>query len=102
MREDRKKAILEILDGSPSRLRESFFDKNYTDLKKSIDDFCINIENISFKEKMWHWTNEIDVPFTCKCGKGTTFNKNWLDGYRQYCSPKCAQSDKATKDKRLP
>ena len=100
MREDRKKAILEILDGSPSRLRESFFDKNYTDLKKSIDDFCINIENISFKEKMWHWTNEIDVPFTCKCGKGTTFNKNWLDGYRQYCSPKCAQSDKATKDKR--
>jgi hypothetical protein len=36
----------------------------------------------------------------CKCGNKTTFNKNWLDGYRKYCSPKCAQSDNLTKEKR--
>jgi flagellar hook protein FlgE len=30
----------------------------------------------------------------------TTFNKNWKSGYRKWCSPKCAQSDKSTKEKR--
>ena len=101
MIEERKKIILDILDGSSSRLRESFFTKNNPLLVSSIDEFCINIDNITFKEKLWYWVNDIQVRFLCKCGNNTTFNKNWLDGYRKYCSPKCAQSNKLTKEKRL-
>ena len=101
MIEERKKIILDILDGSSSRLRESFFDKNYEELVSTINDFCSNIEDISFKEKLWYWVNDIDNNFLCCCGNKTTFNKNWLDGYRNYCSPKCAQSDKLTKEKRI-
>ena len=101
MIEERKKIILDILDGSSSRLRESFFYKNYEELVNSINDFCSNIEDISFKEKLWYWVNDIDNKFLCCCGNTTTFNKNWLDGYRNYCSPKCAQSDKSTKEKRI-
>ena len=101
MIEERKKIILDILDGSPSRLRESFFDKNHEELVSKINDFCSNIEDISFKEKLWYWVNDIDNKFLCCCGNKTTFNKNWLDGYRKYCSPKCAQSDKLTKEKRI-
>jgi hypothetical protein len=101
MIEERKKIILDILDGSSSRLRESFFEKNYEELVTTINDFCSNIEDISFKEKLWYWVNDIDNKFLCCCGNPTTFNKNWLDGYRNYCSPKCAQSDKSTKEKRI-
>lgn len=101
MIEERKKIILDILDGSSSRLRESFFEKNYEELVSTINDFCSNIEDISFKEKLWYWVNDIDNKFLCCCGNPTTFNKNWLDGYRNYCSPKCAQSDKSTKEKRI-
>ena len=101
MIEERKKIILDILDGSSSRLRESFFDKNHGELVTSINEFCSNIEGISFKEKLWYWISDINRKFLCCCGNTTTFNKNWLDGYRKYCSPKCAQSDKSTKEKRI-
>jgi hypothetical protein len=101
MIEERKIIILDILDGSSSRLRESFFDKNHGELVTSINEFCSNIEDISFKEKLWYWISDINRKFLCCCGNTTTFNKNWLDGYRKYCSPKCAQSDKSTKEKRI-
>ena len=98
---ERKKIILDILNGSPSRLRESYFNKNYIELTDSINEFCSDIENISFKEKLWYWVNNINSKFLCSCGNTTTFNKNWLNGYRNYCSPKCAQSSKSTKEKRV-
>ena len=89
-----------IVKGSPNRLRESYFIKNYSDIHSQIIDYTINIKDISFKERIWYWVNDITKEKTCKCGKKTTFNKNWKDGYRKYCSPKCAQKDISTKKKR--
>lgn len=89
-----------VIKNSPNRLRESYFLKNYNDIHNQIIEFSSNIENISFKERIWYWVNNIKKEHFCKCGKKTTFYKNWTDGYRKWCSPKCAQSDKSTKEKR--
>jgi hypothetical protein len=99
MKKDRKDIIEKILDGSSTRLRESYFNKNYPSVLSEINTFCEDL-NISLKEKLWYWVNDIDTQFLCKCGNVTTFNKNWLDGYRQSCSPKCSQSSNVTKEKR--
>jgi hypothetical protein len=96
---NRLEKINNILDGSSTRLRESYFINNYDELYNDIVNFT-NINDISFKERLWYWVNDIKDEFLCKCGKKTTFNKNWLDGYRKWCSPKCAQTDKSTKEKR--
>ncbi len=55
---------------------------------------------IPFKQKNWHWVNNKKENVYCKCGDNVSFNRNWLDGYREYCSPKCAQIDLKTKEKR--
>lgn len=92
--------IDKILNGSSIRLRESYFDNNYPELKEEVYLYTDKISNITFKERLWYWVNNINKETLCKCGNKTTFNKNWLDGYRKYCSPKCAQSDNSTKEKR--
>lgn len=97
---DRFKIISDIVNDSPNRLRESFFIKNYIDIYEKIVEFSSNITDISFKERIWYWVNNINTEYLCKCGNKTTFNKNWKDGYRKWCSPKCAQTDKSTKEKR--
>jgi len=101
--DNRKTKILEILNNSSSRLRETYFIRNYSETHNDIISFISKIDDIgeiSFPEKIWYWVNDLNKPFTCKCGKRTTFNKNWLDGYRKSCSAKCAQTDKETKEKR--
>ncbi len=95
---DRIKLIDDISDGSPSRLRESYFIKNYNSVYTDISNFCKDVD-IPFIQKIWHWVNN-SHHFNCYCGNETTFNRNWKDGYRLYCSPKCAQSKKDTKEKR--
>jgi len=97
---DRIKLIDEIIDDKSVRLRESYFLNNHIEIHSIITDFCIDIDDLIFKQKIWHWINDINVYFVCKCGEKTTFNRNWKDGYRKYCSPKCAQTDKKTKEKR--
>ena len=92
--------IDKILNGSSIRLRESYFENNYPELKEEVYLYTDKISNITFKERLWYWVNNINKEILCKCGNKTTFNKNWLDGYRKYCSPKCAQSDNLTKEKR--
>ena len=94
---ERLDRVEKILNGSPTRLREQYFIKNDIDLYNEIN--SIKIE-VTFKEKLWYWVNGLLVPYTCKCGNATTFNKNWLDGYRKYCSTKCSQSDISTNEKR--
>ena len=96
---ERLKIISDILDGSSTRLRDSYFLKNYPEIYEEINNH-IDIIDISFKEKLWYYSNNIVNEFVCKCGNKTTFNKNWLDGYRKYCSTKCSHSDDLTKEKR--
>lgn len=100
MKKDRFNIIKEILDNKPVRLRESYFINNYSDIHTIIIDYCSNIPDLPFKQKIWHWVNDKENYFLCKCGKKTTFNKNWKEGYRNSCSARCAQSSKNTKEKR--
>ena len=97
---DRFKIISDIINDSPNRVRESFFINNHIDIYEKILEFSIDINDISFKERLWYWVNNVNNEYLCKCGNKTTFNKNWKDGYRKWCSPKCAQTDKSTKEKR--
>lgn len=92
--------INKIISGCSVRLRESYFIKNFPDLLDEINHFCSGINDISFKEKVWYWVNDIKTEYLCSCSSRTSFNKNWMHGYRKYCSPKCAQSDSSTKEKR--
>jgi hypothetical protein len=104
MNKDRLDKIQEILGGASSqRLRESFFKNKYLELYTLIDDFCKNIPNIKiYPQKLWYFVNDKQTEFLCKtCNiNPTTFNKNWLDGYRPYCSYKCSATNQDTKDKR--
>jgi len=92
--------INKILNGSATKLRESYFINKHNDIYDEIIQYCININDLPFKHKLWHWVNDNPNYFTCKCGKYTTFNKNWLNGYRKFCTPKCAQTETSTKEKR--
>lgn len=96
---ERLNIIESILGGSSSKLREFYFEKNFNDTYIQIHKFTLNLE-VPFVQKIWHWVNNHPTEFLCKCGNKTTFNRNWRDGYRKYCSPKCAQKDESTKLKR--
>ncbi len=96
---NKNEIIDDILKNSPSRLRESYFSKNYPIITDEIINYT-SIQDITFKERLWYWVNNINTQFLCKCGNKTTFNRNWKDGYKKYCSSKCSQSDKLTKLKR--
>ena len=92
--------IDEILQGKGNRLRESYFNKNHPLILSEILLFCENIDHLPLNQKLWHWINDYPNLFQCKCGNQTTFNKNWKDGYRKYCSAKCSATDLTTKEKR--
>jgi len=96
---ERLKIIEDIISGSSSKLREPYFDKNHNGIYLQIMDFTNNLQ-IPFIQKIWHWVNDYQSEFLCRCGSKTSFNRNWRDGYRKYCSPKCAQTNDDTKIKR--
>jgi hypothetical protein len=92
--------ILKIIGNNPLRLRESFFVNNYPEIHEIIVNYTINL-NLPFKQRIWHFLNKEKDYIACKaCGNRVTFNKNWLQGYKLYCSSKCTQSNEETKKKR--
>ncbi len=96
------KILLILGNFSKQRFRETFFIKNYESLTKEILEYTKNLYLEKFPQKVWHWVNDIPNDFLCTtCNKNTTtFNKNWLDGYRPYCSAKCSSTNKTTTEKR--
>lgn len=97
---ERIKIINDISSGSSTRLRESFFRKHFTETYSMILEFCLNINDLPFIQKLWHWVNNIEYYILCECGSPVSFNRNWLDGYRKACSAKCAQKNESVKEKR--
>jgi len=93
-----EKEILEIID-NPKRLRSSFFINNYPELYEIINNYTIGLD-LSFKQRIWHFINKKNFYILCDCGKRVSFNRNFIHGYKKYCSPKCAQKDTETKRKR--
>jgi hypothetical protein len=96
---EKSNKIDKIVEGIPNRLRESYFSKRYPELYDEIILYTNSLE-LTFVQKIYHWINDLPSYYTCRCGSKTTFNKNWKDGYRTYCSPKCAQQDDKVKEKR--
>lgn len=92
--------IESILGGFSVRLREKYFEKNQPEVYSDINNFCELIKDLPFNQKVWHWVNEYSDYFKCNCGERTSFHKNWIQGYRKYCSPKCAQQNELSKEKR--
>jgi hypothetical protein len=60
--------INSILNGSPNRTRERYFIKYHTNIFNEIVDFSINIPDVSFKYKIWHWINNEANYILCYCG----------------------------------
>lgn len=79
-------------------MRESYIKNNHTDLYNDIMNY-IDLE-VPFKEKLWYFYNKVEKEVLCKCGNKTSFERNFKKGYKKYCSSKCAQSSKVTKEKR--
>jgi hypothetical protein len=99
MNYERLKEVNAILDGSSSRMKLSYFDKNYPETLKKIKNFCFKID-VPFNQMIWHWVNDYPDYCLCKCGKGLSFNRNWMNGYKKSCSAKCAQNNESVKEKR--
>ena len=93
--------INSILNGSPNRTRERYFIKYHTNIFNEIVDFSINIPDVSFKYKIWHWINNEANYILCYCGNRVSTKMNWRDGYKEYCSNKCSSNDQKVKDKLL-
>jgi hypothetical protein len=94
--------ISEIINGNPSRLNERWFTNHYPSVLKKVDMYCVDISDLPFKQRLWHYVNEKPIYHLCHtCNVvQTTFNKNWNDGYRTYCSAKCSATNNSTKNKR--
>lgn len=87
---DRLKEILDILEGSPNRMREVYFEKYHKDVYDLIIEFTRGVSDIPFKFKVWHWVNDISDYPICECGNRVTRHISWKDGYRKWCSAKCS------------
>ncbi|MCK9415670.1 hypothetical protein M0Q97_03305 [Candidatus Dojkabacteria bacterium] len=86
--------LLELNDKSGKIFKEQYIKKYYKSLYIKILDFCNinNLDNLSFKEKMYHYYHNITNIQLCECGnplKMINFNK----GYSNHCSQKCTHKD---------
>lgn len=90
--------IEKTVNGSPNRLRESYFKKYNNELYICIIEYTHNL-NIPFKQKIWHWVNHMPNHRLCICGNKLSFKMNWKDGYKKFCSNKCSSNSTVVKEK---
>lgn len=91
-------------DPSGRMSREKYLLNNYKSEYDYIINFCEihNIDNISFKEKVYLSINGLTSVPTCNnsnCNNIVKF-KNTKVGYLEYCSTKCVSSDDTIKEKK--
>ena len=78
---------------SGHKTRETWLKANNIDLYNKIIDFCVGeLEDITFKEKVWHFINDEKLVKKCECGKKLKFKKSLKGGYGKYCSIKCGNN----------
>ena len=71
------------------------FPEIYKDFLKT--KFPVNLENCSFKQKLWHFLNDTYTIPICKvCGRPVKFH---IWGYNTYCSGQCVMKDDDVKKK---
>lgn len=102
-----KKEIFDYLnsgaDKSGSLKKVGGFRKNYTEMYNDFlnTDFPDEIKNLPFKQKLWHFLNDVYTIPVCKvCGKPVNFlTRKGQWGYCTYCSASCAMNDDLVKNK---
>lgn len=81
---------------SANHSNENWLIKNHPDIHSDILNYCSNINDLSFKQKLWHYQKQIPYKITCKninCDNFVTFKGRWTQGYSTYCCQKCSISD---------
>lgn len=88
-------SVENIIKGSPNRMRESVFIKEDLGLYSEIVEYTGHLD-LSFKQRVWHWINNINDYVVCiECGMNrVNFNMKWRDGYKKFCSSKCSSNNK--------
>ena len=87
------------IDKSGYLKKETGFKKKFPELYDEFlnTQFPSEIENLPFKQKLWHFLNEDYCIPTCKiCGNPVTF---FHGKYRTYCCQKCVMKDNDITDK---
>ncbi len=103
MNQEKLEKINKIIGNKSNILfRESYFKNNFESLTNEILNYTKDLNLEKFPQKVWHWVNEKEDYFKCEiCNVNKTkFNNNWLNGYKKYCSAKCAANSETTKQKR--
>ena len=102
-----KKEIFNLLnsgiDKNGNLKKNGGFKKHFPDIYEEYlnTQFPNEIELLPFKQKLWHFLNDVYEMPKCQCCGGNvgfeTKSGKW--GYRKFCSGKCAMNDESTKNK---
>lgn len=83
---------------SGAKTKEKTLKIKYSELYKELIKFSSSLyfsDNLSFKEKIWFFINNIKEQPTCPtCGSPIKFGRSLSEGYNKYCSLKCANTSK--------
>lgn len=73
------------------KTKETFLIKNHIELYNDIIDFNSNLlSNIPFKQKIWHFINNVEKIPNCKnCNEPLKFGRSLNEGYGEFCSLSC-------------
>jgi len=93
--------ILKENGSSGKMYNEKYVKNNYPEIYIDIINYCNEVLfNIPFKEKVYHFVNDIKGRVLCKnpnCNNETKYHNSTL-GYNDYCSIQCVSSDPRIKD----
>lgn len=95
---------VETNNSSGKMFLEKYVIKHFSKDHDLILNYCDinNLENLPFKEKVYHVINGIPNEVICenpKCNNKTKFHNSTI-GYKKYCSNKCVGTDPKIKDKK--
>ena len=75
---------------------EKYIKRNYPEIYIEVINYCDEkLDDISFKEKVYHYVHDIKDKMFCKhpdCNNETKYHNSTL-GYYEYCSIRCISSD---------
>ena len=91
------------IDKSGNLKKESGFKKHFPEIYNEFikTEFPLELQNLPFKQKLWHFLNGIYTIPVCKiCGNPVNFlTRKGQWGYCTYCSGSCAMKDDVIKEK---
>ena len=91
------------IDKSGNLKKESGFKKHFPEMYNEFikTEFPLELQNLPFKQKLWHFLNGIYTIPVCKiCGNPVNFlTRKGQWGYCTYCSGSCAMKDENIKEK---